>query len=116
MNLPRLFNLKLPDNPTARNQTHVAKRTKISAGTDNTDHSSASDRMSGATAENGMSMETEGTMRSFPSRNTGYSSGNYVTRLGTAEEEALIQSAIAKARGKQRPWYKRIFSRARNIV
>jgi hypothetical protein len=39
----------------------------------------------------------------------GYNQGDYVTRLTTNEEEAVIQKALARARFRQRSWYKRTF-------
>jgi hypothetical protein len=39
----------------------------------------------------------------------GYNQGDYVTRLTTNKEEAMVQKALARARQEQKPWCNRIF-------
>lgn len=81
--------------------------------TDASEDPDAIDRMSGTTVGNATVQKSTGTMRVLTKTATGYHAGQYVTRLGSAQEEALIQEAIAKASWDQLPWYKRMFSSKR---
>jgi hypothetical protein len=48
------------------------------------------------------------TFRTIAAEEKGFWSGQFVTKLGTDDEEQEIANAFAEARRRKRPWWKKL--------